>query len=216
MVLVTLILALVTNALAVVTPKAAPTNSPDCVKFYHQACSEAIGKWLPEMGRWYDSKSTPVPFTDAFVYEGRKPKWTSAPYAGWASVIPRDGTFFVYGNAGPPKGVLVYDYSRQIAFYEQGCCAWHEVVAAAGVSPPPKRVVSRNLSSLHTVRGVALGQTVGDVLRRYGRAPVVVARRRPLIERLSYEHMFDKNCGQNENFVFKNNRLIYIALLNSC
>ena len=208
-------------SIAASTPKALPTENPACPQYYHQACSEAIGKWLPEMGDWYgfeflDLKAKRVAFTDGFVYERHKPKWNSAPYAGWAPVRPQDGTFFVYGNAGPPKGSLVYDYAHNTAFYEQGCCAWSEVVAAAGVTRPPKRVVSRDLSSLHTLRGVALGQSVREVLHLYGRAPVAIARRHPAIQRLTYLHNFDKSCGQSQNFIFKNGRLIYIALINSC
>lgn len=211
----------VATSIAASMPKALPTENPWCPPYYHHACSEAIGKWLPEMDDWYgfeffDLKAKRVAFTDAFVYEGHKPKWRSGLYAGWALVAPRDGTFFVYGNAGPPKGSLVYDYARNTAFYEQGCCAWSEVVAAAGVMRPPKQVVARNLISLHTLRGVALGQSVREVLRLYGDAHVAVARHHPAIQRLSYLHEFDKNCGQSQNFIFKNGKLIYIALINSC
>ncbi|HET9393408.1 MAG TPA: hypothetical protein VFO29_07850 [Candidatus Rubrimentiphilum sp.] len=216
-----LILAIATTLFAATTPKPAPTEVPSCLEFYKHACSEAIGKWLPEMDDWYgfeffDLKAKRVNFTDAFIYEGYKPKWRSGLFAGWELVRPRDGTFFVYGSAGPPKGELVYDYAHETAFYDQGCCAWREVVAAAGVPPPPKRVVSRNLTALHTLRGVALGQSIEDVLRLYGKAPVATARHHPAIQRLTYLHNFDKDCGQSQNFIFKNDRLIYIALIDSC
>ncbi len=216
----TLILAAALNVM-VSSPKPLPTEVPSCVEFFHQACSEAIGKWLPEMGGWYsstpdDRAAKRVAFTDAFIYEGRKPTWSTSPYPQWISGFPKDGTFFVYGIAGPPKGHLVYDYAHRIAFYNQGCCGWSEVVAATGVSNPPKRVVSRDLTSLRTVRGVQLGQTIAEVLRLYdGGTPMSISGQ-PSMRKLFYGHMFDKNCGQSQVFIFKNGRLIYIALIDSC
>jgi hypothetical protein len=172
------------------------------------------------MSEWYGPlthvRSQAVSFTDAFIYEGHKPRWSAAPYTGWTSWNPPDGTFFVYGNAGPPKGSLVYDYAHHIAYYGEGCCSWHEVVLAAGVSAPPKRVVSRNLSSVRTVRGIALVQSVAEVMRLYGSAHVAHVTGHAELQMLSYWHRFDRSCGQGGDFVFKNDRLIYAGLMDGC
>jgi hypothetical protein len=85
----------------------------------------------------------------------------------------------VYGSAGPPKGRAVYDPQHRLAFYEQGCCSWSDVVAAADVSPPPKRVVVRDLRALSTVRGVRLGQTPADVVKIYGRGALIAVKGHP-------------------------------------
>lgn len=211
----------VTASAAMPAPKTPPTEFPPCPPYYHQACSEAIGKWLPEMSEWYrwspsDQQPSNVSFTDAFIYEGHKPKRNTQPYYDWQTESPKDGTFFVYGNAGPPKGSLVYDYANRITYYGQGCCSWFELVAATGVSPPPKRVASRDLATLRTVHGVRLGQTVSEVLALYGPARISRAAGHATIVRVAYAHKFDKDCGQYQTFIFKNGRLIFIGLMNGC
>src|SRR5690348_16293370 len=142
-----------------------PTNNPECTARFGAACSEALGAWLPApveaLDAWRDGRSRSTAHTDAFVYQGHAPERTRF-YFGLAGG-PQDGTPFVYGNAGPPKGRVVYDYGHSIAFYDQGCCTWHATVAGAAVSPPPKRVQSRDLTSLHTLSGIALGDSSAKV-----------------------------------------------------
>jgi len=200
---------------------APPTENPECVKYFHSACSEALGKWLPLFVRSNDfwDAATHVSRRDGFVYLGYRPR--SDDFLGFQG--PRDGTFFVYGNAGPPKGNVVYDYAHHIAFYKQGCCSWTDVVAAYS-PPPPKRVVNRDLTALHTVRGIHLGMSPQQVQRVYGQARFTRVPGYPNVYVLAYTtwppsktvtivHM---PCGQFENFFFKHGRLIMIQLGNGC
>ena len=199
------------------------SESADCRKYYGKACSEAIGEWLPTF-RFNDAaywdRATHVKERDGFIYEHEKPLVPDA--LGFQG--PDDGTFFVYGTAGPPKGHAVYDYNHHIAFYEQGCCSGQEVVAASGVPAPPKRLVARDLSSLRTVRGIHLGVSVTDVIRIYGRAKALPIPSHPGVSLLAYTTWPPRNrvktvqlpCGQFENFWFRGGRLILIQLENGC
>lgn len=194
------------------TPSAAPTEDPDCRRFYDGACSEAMGAWLPTFGFASDhlKSATRVRQRDGFVYEHQK--------------RPFDGTFFVYGNAGPPKGRIVYDYAHHIAFFVQGCCSWQDVVAASTDVPPPKHVVSRDLSGLHTVRGVRLGMTTTAVLHIYGHSNVLSVAHAEGVRMLAYTtwptkdimKSIDPECGQFEIFYFRHDRLILIQLGDGC
>jgi hypothetical protein len=203
-------------------PSPVPTENPECVKYFKSACSEAIGAWLPTFGFPSDdtSKDTRVTARDGFVYENEKP---SAPeYLGYQG--PYNGTFFVHGNSGPPKGRLVYDYVHHIAFYQQGCCSWNEVVAAAHVAPPPKQVVSHDLTTLHTVRGIHLGMRSADVMRIYGSATLLPLSLHPGVKELAYTTWLPQKpgnpvtlpCGQDESFFFRHDTLILIRLGNGC
>ncbi|MHB8140015.1 MAG: hypothetical protein ACYDHD_01955 [Vulcanimicrobiaceae bacterium] len=191
-------------------PHAKPTDS--CRTYFGNACSEAIGHWLPVFGfgfgPWRRGQATRVPFTDDFVYEGHTPTLGTGE--------PQDGTFFVYGNAGPPRGRVVYDYQHRIAFYHQGCCSWGSAVASYDNTAPPKNVVRRNLLSLHTSRGIALGDSPERVFRRYAKTKFNAVAGHPNLRRLSYFHQFNHYCGEYDNFVFRGNRLIYIQLLEGC
>jgi len=134
----------------------------------------------------------------------------------------------VYGDAGPTKGYVVYDPVHRIAFYEQGCCSWEDLVAAADTPAPPKPVVMRDLQNLTTMRGVRLGQTVRQVERIYGAATLLAVHGHPHVEFLAYTtwppyihaghyppHWRDP-CGQFENFYFRQGRLMLIQLSNGC
>jgi hypothetical protein len=198
-----------------------PTVYPDCPKYYDGACSEAIGAWLPGFGFASDhtKQATRIRQRDAFVYEHEEP---SDP-DGLDFQGPSDGTFFVYGGAGPPKGHLVYDYAHHIAFFEQGCCSWQDVVAASSMAPPPKRVVKRDLNDLHTVRSIRLGMNVESVTRIYGRSSLLPVASHNSVKLLAYttwpvkeSNIINSPCGQFENFYFRNDRLVLIQLDNGC
>lgn len=200
------------------TPTPTPTNNPECMARFGNACSEALGAWLPQpaeaLEAWRDGRSRSTARTDSFVYQGRAPE-RSRFYFGLGGG-PQDGMAFVYGNAGPPKGRLVYDYGRGIAFYDQGCCAWHATVAAANVPPPPKRVRSRDLTSLHTLSGIALGDSIAKVRRIYGDAQPAPVPNHPGMQALWYHHMLSKSCGQFQGFAFERDRLVFIELEEAC
>ncbi len=201
--------------------RALPTNPPDCVKYYHAACSEALGAWLPTFALsnafWDDA--TRVSKRDAFAYKDVRP--TSSDLLGMSG--PSDGTFFTYGNAGPPKGHVVYDYAHGITFYDQGCCGWRDVVEAYA-APPPKRVVNRDLRALKTLRGIALGMSAQEVRRTYGPASLKRVSAKDGVSVLSYTTwpprrqvtIVKSPCGQFQNFYFKHDRLVLIQLGNGC
>jgi len=210
------------------TPHPVPTDNPHCVKLYHGACNEALGAWLPGFGdaaeAWRHGHATTIQQRDGFVYENEKP--ASPRFLGFQG--PDDGTFFVYGNAGPPKGHVVYDALHRVAFYQQGCCSWNEVVAASNTSHPPLLVVARDLSGLHTVRGIHLGMRPAEVTRIYGASSLLTVPGRAGVTMLAYTtwkplasgqsvgEAFGGTCGQFENLYFRADRLILIQLGNGC
>jgi hypothetical protein len=197
-----------------------PTNPPDCVKYFHDACSQALGEWLPDFAYsndfWDEAKR--IAQRDGFSYEKEQPP--SPNLLGYMG--PADGTFFSYGEAGPPRGHVVYDYQHHIAFYDQGCCSWHDAVAGYA-SPPPKPVVNRDLTALKTVRGIRLGMSPGEVEAIYGASPLRVVPKSPRVFVLAYTTWPPRNklplmykCGQFQNFYFRHNRLVMIQFGNGC
>jgi hypothetical protein len=118
----------------------------------------------------------------------------------------------VYGMAGPPRGSLVYDPVMRIALYDVGCCAWHDVVVAADVSPPPKRVVARSLVAIRTARGITLGaqpQLVRHVFGAAALSPVPGNSGEALLEYREPVHVPDgaSTCDESYAFLFKHGRL---------
>jgi len=127
------------------------------------------------------------------------------------------------GTRDRPKGHAVYDYAGRIAFYEQGCCAWQEAVAAADTPPPPKRVVARDLSGLRTVRGIRLGMAQAAVMHVYGRTSPHRLEDRSGSVLLAYVTLNKPTatgqygtCGQWQNFVFRSDRLVWMQISNAC
>jgi len=178
-----------------------------------------MGRWLPSFGfdaTWWD-QATRIYVRDRFVY-AHQSRSLDAFDPG-----PEDGTLFVYGSAGPPKGNVVYDPQHLLTFYEQGCCSWTEVVAAADVQAPPKHVVLRDLTQLSTVRGIRLGLSEVAVMRIYGWSKPLLLAKNPGVTVLAYTTWRPKKevrttppCGQFENFFFRRHRLILIQLGDGC
>jgi hypothetical protein len=137
------------------------------------------------------------------------------------SYIGANGTSFV---VGPARGRVVYDYTHHIALYHVGCCAWGDVVLGYA-SLPPERVVNRDLTALHTVRGIRLGMSPGGVTLRYGANTLRRVPRAKDVYVLAYTTWPPKSqmigitrspCGQFQNFYFRNDRLVLIQLGNGC
>jgi hypothetical protein len=205
----------------------APTPQPpdraieaQCRQFFPHGCSEAMGRWLPNLGSsntWWD-RATRVDQRDRFTDKEQIARWPLGDDG------PRDGTFFVFGTAGPPKGKAVYDSLHRIAFYEVGCCSWRDVVAAAGVPPPPMHVASRDLRRLSTLRGVRLGESVADVVKIYGNADPLPVPGHPDVRLLAYTTWPTRRamlhttaqCGQEQQFFFRDGRLVLIRLGSGC
>jgi hypothetical protein len=205
----------------IASPQALPKNPPECVQYFHAACNEALGEWLPTFSKssvFWDA-ATHVSVRDAFVYESEP----SEPSDRFGFEGPADGTSFVYGFAGKPAGRVVYDYAHRIAFYEYGCCSGLDVVAAYA-APPPTTVGDRDLRALKTVRGIHLGMTSAEVTFIYGSATPQRVAYFPDVDVLPYttwppskeETMIHSPCGQFENFYFRDDRLVLIQLGNGC
>src|SRR5271166_4908741 len=202
-------------------PAPAPPWSP--ASQYGDAWSPALGAWLPSFGEldepWRHDQATRIAQRDGFVYEGN-----SLLKGYWGHLGRVDGTHFVYGSAGPPRGHVVYDPVHRIAFYEQGCCSFDEVVASADAAPPPKRVVARDLSDLHTVRGIHFGDTSTAVMHIYGKSALLPVKGHPGFEMLAYttwppfKSLTNVNspCGQMQNFIFRGDRVVFIQFENGC
>lgn len=197
---------------------------------YGTAWSPALGAWLPRIGESFDPWSeglTSWSVSDDFFVCSRGPLAAPTPFhsfyfAGRGCPLLKNGTYFVYGNAGPPKGHVVYDRPRRTVLYEEGCCAWKSFTLSSGIGPPPKAVQNADLSAVHTARGIALGMTEAQVTKVYGNA---VLHKEPHVSgvvMLSYTSLKLKpsasgnKCGQFQNFAFRDGRLIYIELTAGC
>lgn len=200
-------------------PSSREVMPPDnCSRYYGKMCANwRLATWLPSMGEPLQLprgvEPAIVSFSDEFVYHDvapKKPAWTP-PEGG-----PKTGTEFVYGNAGPPKGIALYDTADHIAFYVQGCCAWHGTVLAAMVPPPPLPVQHAPLRDVKTVHGLALGETRTQVERLYGRGTPFAVPNMPGVTVLAYKHVIKSPCEQDQSIGFLHDRVVYIELTNGC
>jgi hypothetical protein len=191
-----------------------------CRPYFGDACSEAIGHWLP---RVYDNGLKGDAYKDVTMThvhdEIVDPADTGPPtHLGQREVF--GGTLFVYGLAGPPKGRLVYDPAHHIAYFDEGCCSWHHVVIAADAAPPPKVVAERSLSGLHTMRGLRLGDSPAAVRAVFGSAPLhatsISGQTDLLYQRLLVEPKPYSSCFENDTFLFRRGKLAAMEFLASC
>ncbi|MGB6986080.1 MAG: hypothetical protein WBD74_08940 [Candidatus Aquilonibacter sp.] len=182
-----------------------PTNPPICPQYFHEACSEATGKWLPQF-------ATPDMFWDSATHITQRDSFPQSPSSG---------TLVVF-TVELQKAHVIYDGAHRRVFYETGCCSWNEVVLSyAGA--PPKPLANRDLSLLKTTRGVQLGMSPLDVVRIYGTALQQRIARTNLTV-FAYTTWPPRNelsktrseCGQFENFYFQGETLVLIQLGNGC
>lgn len=204
-------------AAALATP--IPTNYPDCAKYFHDACSEALAAWLPAYALRPDVKESPSRTSgqDDFVYEGKSLR-SDYPIELQG---PRDGTFLVFGNAGPSQGRVVYDPVHCMAFYSVGCCGGREYALGYVAVPPPKAVANRDLTAMRTVRGIRLGMSPAEVEAIYG-ASTLRATKAPHVFALSYKTRLKMSstiyppCEQDADFFFRARHLVLISLGDGC
>lgn len=197
---------------------------------YGPAWSPALGAWLPKIGAGFDAWNqglTSLAVKEDFLVCGAVPISAPTPfhnfyYAARGCPMLANGTYFVYGNAGPSKGHVIYDPLHNAALYEEGCCAWGTVTLASGVGAPPNKVQSADLGAVHTARGITLGMTEHQVVGVYGRAQPHKVPSAPNVVMLSYTTLSLKpanrgsKCGQFQNFAFRKGRLVYIELMAGC
>lgn len=178
---------------------------------------DALGRWLPVLPDGFEPRRAHVAkFTrvqDWFLYPSGAKAPSCLNCAG-----PPDGTFFAYGQAGPPKVKVVYDREHKIVFYHEGCCSWSHTVAASGILPPPHAVTARDLSHLRTKRGLKLGDTVAQVRKVFGAAAERRVMGFSLVELSYYTPLegFASSCLWARNFYFSSGRLRIIEYLGGC
>ena len=189
------------------TPQPIPT-------YFFGKPAEAMWSWLPYYGdpidAWRDHTATmqTIKHFDNFVYHGR------VVDMAWGGEEPSDGEFTeVSWPGGGGKGRILYDYVHRVVFYKVACCSEGEQVLAESQKKPVVRLPGTDLSRVHTVHGFALGDPSAKVLRVNGAAVLQSIPRHPGVKLLAYAAMYDgtaapKWCGQWQNFIFRNDRLI--------
>ncbi len=187
-----------------------------CRPSFGSACSKAVGDWLPRIPGVPRSQAKPTTVADEIVDpagQGEERFLTQRGISG--------GTFFVYGEAGPPRGHAVYDRVHRIALYDEGCCSWHHVVAAANTPVPPKSLVSRSLSALHTKHGLRLGDPSRAVMSIFGPAIAHAVAGAPSETTISYIRMepqpaHSSSCDAMTTFLFAHDRLRAMDFMKEC
>jgi len=206
-------------ACGVTVAEAANDSVAECGYDYGDACSPAIGKWLPRVPQsaiTEDTHPAPTNVHDEIVDPAGAGE---RGFLGQRDVAK--GTEFVYGMAGPPKGSVVYDPVHRIAYYAEGCCAWHHVVVASQVDAPPKHVVTRDLSGLKTRLGIGLGDRPLRIRGIYGPAQLRTVSGRSGEETLAYIRIihFPKPyspCEEANTFLFAHGRLVALDFTAAC
>jgi hypothetical protein len=203
------------GAPAAAAPSATPNPEIACRVNFGDACSEAMGRWLarvpsPAFGEHVDRSHVEDRIID--------PAGTGMDVFLGATTV-YGGTRFVYGTAGPPKGFAVYDPVHRIAYYDEGCCSWHDVVVASDVGPPPKKIATRSLTGLRTASGLRLGDSILAVERVYGSSRLRRVRGQPSRRTLSYVHSFRFGvnvCQDRMTFLFDRGRLAAMDFGKAC
>ncbi|HZX68032.1 MAG TPA: hypothetical protein VFE70_04060 [Candidatus Elarobacter sp.] len=185
-----------------------------CRKYFkHTVCSEALGRWLPHVEA---DGGRSAPRTQTRIFDGfrKTAETTEWPFSAYAPT----GTAFSYGDAGPPRGSIVYDRRNRVVFYGQGCCSWFSVVLAANVASPPVALADRNVSRIATDSGVHLGDSPASVMRVYGSAQLQRVSKHPEMQLLLYENSTPPKplCVQQQDFGFTHGRLSYIDVYDGC
>jgi|GEM_PF-1206325 len=194
------------SASATPSPHAAPVVDPNYAAAFLRRRNDALGAWLPRGEDLFEP--------------WRRHRAANGPL-GWDEMftVPRDATYFWYGNAGPPRVQAVYDPVRRVVLFEQGCCAWQETVLASVSTPPPYAVKTANLGVLRSRHGIGLGASPSAVRRAYGRAHLYPSTKARGFRVLSYyreQPTSGSTCGWFENFVFRADRLIEIQAGHGC
>ncbi len=203
--------ALIVLSLPSLRASAEPTAAQieaQCRPFFGNACSEALGNWLPELPEQPEAAATPTTVNDELVDPAGR---GDRRFLGIRGVY--GGTYVVHGSAGgPPRAHVVYDPTHRIALYDDGCCSLFRIVVASEVAPPPKNVVERSLLGLHTARGIRLGQPPETIESIYGAAPIRLVAGNERRTTLSYTRTFvppgSSSCSELTTFVFAQRRLI--------
>jgi hypothetical protein len=110
----------------------------------------------------------------------------------------------------------VYDPARRLAYYGEGCCAYHRAALLRVRVAAPLGVPRRDLGAMQTERGIRLGMTVAQVERREGPAPRTMGPTRNGRTALAYWSPVGTQCVQERTFVFARDRLQAIHVIEGC
>ena len=174
-----------------------------------------MGRWLPRVPNTNDPRYATTKVRDELV----DPAGAGAPrFLDLRGVA--GGSLFTYGLAGPPKGHAVYDPIHRIAFFDEGCCSWHRIVAAANVEPPPKSLATRSLAGLHTRLGIRFGATPAQVEAVYGPAKLEMVAGNALERTYAYRRSIlnppNSPCDAPMTFLFERGRLAAMSFGMEC
>jgi len=199
---------------------AAATDSDTvCRPYFGDACSEAMGHWLPRVPNgWIVADAAPSPARTSVYDEILDPAGTGRREFLKQQNVYR-GSFFAYGKAGPPQGHAVYDPIHRIAYYDEGCCSWHHVVVATNVSPPPKRIAMRSLIGLKIRGGIKLGDPPAEIESIYGPSRLHSVKNDSTSQTLSYVRALasgSMTCYENTTFLFRRGRLAAFDFTQAC
>jgi hypothetical protein len=198
-------------------PFASQASDDACRPYFGNACSDAVGNWLPRFAAigFRGASGAPTRVVDEIVDPAGRGKLAFLWLRGVVG-----GTFFVYGSAGPPRAHVVYDPVHRIAYYDEGCCSWHHVVLASNVNPPPKPTASRSLVDLRTARGIGLGDDASRILATYGPAPFHWEVGAPGEQFLRYHRVLfnpgSSPCDAITTFLFDRGRLTAMDFEQAC
>ncbi len=202
------------------TTASAPAGKSDamCSRYFGSACSEAIGKWLPRVPNAWIAPTLAMRTTvrDHIIDPAGSGPLT---FLGMRGVYR--GTHFVYGSAGPPQGHAVYDPVHRIAYYDEGCCSWHELVIASNAKAPPKTIAMRSLVTLRTQKGIQLGDGPSLIESIYGWAQLRPVARASHQRTFSYYRVIKysqvySSCDEHTTFLFSYERLVAIDITDEC
>jgi hypothetical protein len=189
-----------------------------CRPYFGDACSEAIGKWLPRVPNALIARTlaTRTTVRDRIIDPAGSGPLT---FLGLRGVYR--GTHFVYGSAGPPQGHAVYDPVHRIAYYDEGCCSWHELVIASNAKAPPKTIATRSLIALRTQSGIRLGDNPSVIESVYGPAALRPVARASHQRTLSYYRVIKYSkvyspCDERTTFLFSDGRLTAMNVTDEC
>jgi hypothetical protein len=207
--------------LASATGAAGADGLVSCRPYFGDACSEAMGRWLPRvpnasLADTSKDKPAKTPVTDSIVDPAGSGDQRFLTMRGVVG-----GSRFVYGEAGPPRGHAIYDPVRRIAFYDEGCCAWHHVALVSGASAPPKAIAMRSLAGVRTARGLRLGDPSAKVLAIFGSAAPQSVPGHANEKTLTFERDIinpkpDSPCEETMTFLFLLDRLTAMDFGEAC
>jgi hypothetical protein len=195
--------------------------------------AQALGRWLPRLTAsftpWGQSKAAYGAPPDAFVCGGTNAspapiKASGFEYPEATCPVLKTGTAFSFGSGEPQQSHVVYDPTHRIALFSTGCCAARSYALASGVPAPPGTVVQADLSGVRTNRGAALGMTLDEITRRYGKAVsfTVAGPGGSTVPVLTYTTFTSdpvhasQACGQYQTFAFRSNKVYLIELYVGC